>query len=87
LHFEQIAGLRPVDPDRTGQRMRRVQVPSGRRRSRAARTNLAIERIERIEDRFVARIEPEDGRDRRMPAVVALPGLACQPPGWSSRIS
>jgi hypothetical protein len=42
---------------------------------------LAIERVQRIEDSFVARIDPEHRRDRRMPTVVTFPRLVHEPAG------
>jgi hypothetical protein len=57
LLLEQITGLGPVYPNRPRQWMGRAQISSGDIRNPAARRDLAIERVQRIEDGFVARTE------------------------------
>jgi hypothetical protein len=57
-----------------------VQIPSSRI-GKPAGSNLTVEGVEGVQDGFIAGIESERWRDRRMPAVVAFARLAGQSPG------
>ena len=70
-HLEEIARLSIVNPYRTGEGMGRVQIPVGCV-GQSVRTNLAIERIEGIEDGLIAGVKPYHRRNGRVPSVMSL---------------
>ncbi len=69
--FEQIARLGAVDVHRTGERVRNVEVHRGDVGGGRAGGDLAIERVQRLENDPLARLGTNDRRDIGMPAVVA----------------